>query len=99
MVDPATVGLTRRGAQARLTVNGPNALPSPHPVSLLTRIITALREPLVLVLLAAMALTILSRDAQTPRSSLWSSWSTPRSRSARRCARNVTLARSPGWCR
>jgi P-type Ca2+ transporter type 2C len=64
--DPISVddsqGLDETEAQNRLRVDGPNVLPPRPPVPLTRRVLTALREPLVLVLLAAMVLTVLSRD-------------------------------------
>ena len=55
-------GLDVTEARARLRADGPNILPPKPPVPLGRRVITALREPLVLVLLAAMVLTVVSRD-------------------------------------
>jgi P-type Ca2+ transporter type 2C len=58
--DPA--GLTPEEAADRLRRFGPNRLPAPHPVPLWRRVVRALGDPLVLVLLAAMALTVGTGD-------------------------------------
>jgi Ca2+-transporting ATPase len=55
-------GLDEHEARRRLRVDGPNVLPPRPPVPLGRRVLTALRDPLVVVLLAAMVLTVLSRD-------------------------------------
>ncbi len=56
-------GLDRATAAARKEADGPNVLPAAPRVPLRRRVLIALRDPLMLVLLAAMALTVLSRDA------------------------------------
>ena len=59
---PLSGGLDEGEATARLGRVGPNALPPPRRPSVGRLALTSLREPLVLVLLAAMVLTTLSRD-------------------------------------
>jgi magnesium-transporting ATPase (P-type) len=49
-------------AASRLAADGPNALPAPHPVRLWRRVVAQLRDPLVLVLLAAAVLTTATGD-------------------------------------
>jgi Ca2+-transporting ATPase len=55
-------GLSSAAAASRLAADGPNALPAPRPVSLWRRVIAQLRDPLVLVLLAAAVLTTATGD-------------------------------------
>ena len=55
-------GLSSAAAASRLEADGPNALPAPRPVSLWRRVIAQLRDPLVLVLLAAAVLTTATGD-------------------------------------
>ncbi len=55
-------GLTSVEAAARLSRNGPNLLPPPRRTPLWRRVLTQLRDPLVLVLLAAAVLTIATGD-------------------------------------
>ncbi|MFC8504653.1 cation-translocating P-type ATPase [Pedococcus sp. NPDC057267] len=59
---PLSRGLDEAEATSRLGRVGPNALPPPRRPSVGRLALTSLREPLVLVLLAAMVLTTLSRD-------------------------------------
>jgi P-type Ca2+ transporter type 2C len=55
-------GLSSAEAAARLARDGQNLLPAPRPVPLWRRIAAQLRDPLVLVLLAAAVLTIATGD-------------------------------------
>ena len=55
-------GLSSAQAASRLATDGPNALPAPHPVPLWRRVLAQLRDPLVLVLLAAAVLTTATGD-------------------------------------
>ncbi len=55
-------GLSPDEAIVRLRRDGPNRLPPPPSTPLWRRVATALRDPLVLVLLAALVLTVVSRD-------------------------------------
>jgi Ca2+-transporting ATPase len=55
-------GLTSVEAAARLARHGPNVLPAPRSVPVWRRVLTQLRDPLVLVLLAAIALTTVTGD-------------------------------------
>ena len=55
-------GLSSAQAAARLAAAGPNVLPAPRPVSLWRRVVAQLRDPLVLVLLAAAVLTTVTGD-------------------------------------
>jgi len=55
-------GLSSAEAAARLTAGGRNVLPAPRPVPLWRRIAAQLRDPLVLVLLGAAALTLATGD-------------------------------------
>ncbi|WP_432971452.1 cation-translocating P-type ATPase [Dactylosporangium sp. CA-233914] len=57
-----TAGLTTSEAAERQRRHGRNELPAPRPPSLAARAGTQLRDPLVLVLLAAMVVTALLRD-------------------------------------
>ena len=59
---PARAGLSAAEAAQRLTVHGPNTLPEPPGPSVLRRLLRGLRDPLVLVLLVALALTVLTGD-------------------------------------
>ena len=56
------VGLAPEEAADRLRRLGPNSLPAPRALPLWRRVVRALADPLVLVLLAAMALTIATGD-------------------------------------
>jgi Ca2+-transporting ATPase len=55
-------GLTSAEAAARLARDGGNVLPAPRPVRLWRRVAAQVRDPLVLVLLAAAALTVATGD-------------------------------------
>ena len=55
-------GLSSAEAAARLAAGGRNVLPAPRPVPLWRRIAAQLRDPLVLVLLAAAVLTLATGD-------------------------------------
>jgi Ca2+-transporting ATPase len=55
-------GLSSPDAAARLAREGGNTLPERRPTALWRRVITQLRDPLVLVLLAAAGFTIATRD-------------------------------------
>ncbi len=55
-------GLSSAEAAARLAADGPNALPAPPRVRLWRRVAAQLRDPLVLVLLAAAVLTLATSD-------------------------------------
>ncbi|MDI6105649.1 cation-translocating P-type ATPase [Actinoplanes sp. NEAU-A12] len=55
-------GLSSEDAAQRLARDGGNVLPSPRPVPLWRRIVTQLRDPLVLVLLAAAVFTLATAD-------------------------------------
>jgi Ca2+-transporting ATPase len=62
---PAAVpqgGLTSAEAARRLARDGPNVLPASRPVRLWRRVAAQLRDPLVLVLLAAAVLTVATGD-------------------------------------
>nr|BFE74725.1 hypothetical protein GCM10020092_080260 [Actinoplanes digitatis] len=56
------VGLSSGEAAARLARDGGNVLPSPRPTPLWRRIVAQLRDPLVLVLLAAAGFTLATAD-------------------------------------
>ncbi len=56
------VGLTMREAAVRLAANGPNQLPEARHPSLARRVLGTLREPLSLVLLGALVLTVIIGD-------------------------------------
>ena len=58
------VGLTTREAARRLGVHGPNTVPEPDAPSPLRRLLRSLRDPLVLVLLAALVLALLNGDVE-----------------------------------
>ncbi|MFQ1002413.1 HAD-IC family P-type ATPase [Modestobacter sp. SSW1-42] len=60
-VDPA-VGLDARTAADRLAAEGPNEVRTRRPVSLAGSVLTQLRDPMVLVLLAAGVLTAVTGD-------------------------------------
>ena len=62
MTDVAEAGLTVAEAGQRLEQDGANALPPPPATPLLRRVGAAVRDPLVLVLLGALVMTVLSRD-------------------------------------
>jgi Ca2+-transporting ATPase len=70
--DPATaaLGLSSAEAERRLRRDGPNELPRARRVSLWSMIASQLRDPLILVLLVATALTLATGD-WTRRSSSW----------------------------
>ncbi|WP_410816264.1 cation-translocating P-type ATPase [Micromonospora sp. 050-3] len=55
-------GLSSGDAAARLARDGGNVLPTPQPTPLWRRIVTQLRDPLVLVLLAAAGFTLATAD-------------------------------------
>jgi Ca2+-transporting ATPase len=55
-------GLSSAQVASRLAADGPNVLPAPRPVPLWRRIMSQLRDPLVLVLLAAAVLTTATGD-------------------------------------
>jgi Ca2+-transporting ATPase len=55
-------GLTAAEAAVRLAHHGPNVLPQAAVPGLAVRVLRSLRDPLVIVLLIALALTILTRD-------------------------------------
>jgi P-type Ca2+ transporter type 2C len=55
-------GLSPAEAERRLELWGPNEVPEPAAPSVLSRVARGLRDPLVLVLLAALLLTLLTRD-------------------------------------
>ncbi|MEU8086581.1 cation-translocating P-type ATPase [Micromonospora sp. NPDC049101] len=55
-------GLSSRDAATRLARDGGNVLPTPQPTPLWRRIATQLRDPLVLVLLAAAGFTLATTD-------------------------------------
>ncbi|MBF6323304.1 cation-transporting P-type ATPase [Nocardia cyriacigeorgica] len=55
-------GLTSSQAAARLARHGPNAVPQPPPTRLWQRVARQLRDPLIVVLLAATALTAVIGD-------------------------------------
>jgi P-type Ca2+ transporter type 2C len=59
---PAPRPLTSAQASQRLQQIGPNTLPQPRTTPLWRRILGAVRDPLVLVLLGAVVLTTLTRD-------------------------------------
>jgi Ca2+-transporting ATPase len=54
----STVGLSATEARSRLTELGPNAVVTPHRVRLIRRIGNQLRDPMILLLLAAVILTV-----------------------------------------
>ncbi len=56
------VGLTSDQVDRLRATHGPNSLPTASTPGLLARTVRALRDPLVLVLLAALLLTLLTRD-------------------------------------
>ncbi len=55
-------GLTEAEAAGRLATDGANVLPAQHRVAIWRRVLLQLRDPLVLVLLVAAALTIITGD-------------------------------------
>ncbi|MET0423789.1 MAG: HAD-IC family P-type ATPase, partial [Actinoplanes sp.] len=61
-VAPEVVGLSSGDAAERLARDGGNVLPSPRPAPLWRRVVTQLRDPLVLVLLAAAGFTLATAD-------------------------------------
>jgi P-type Ca2+ transporter type 2C len=58
----STVGLTTAEARLRLTEMGPNAVVTQHRVRLIRRIGNQLRDPMILLLLAAVILTVAIGD-------------------------------------
>ncbi|WP_433519328.1 cation-translocating P-type ATPase [Nonomuraea sp. CA-143628] len=62
MVIPAPSGLSSAEAATRLERDGANLLPQKPPVPLWRRVLTQLRDPLIVVLLVAAALTIVTGD-------------------------------------
>ena len=58
----AAKGLSSSQAEARLAADGANVLPARHRVELWRRVLLQLRDPLVLVLLAAAVLTVATGD-------------------------------------
>lgn len=62
MVMDVVTGLSRAEAAARLAAEGPNAVARPKPPRLTARIGDQLTDPLVMLLLAAAAVTVLLRD-------------------------------------
>lgn len=62
MVSPACSGLSSAQAAARLERDGPNLLPGKPPVPLWRRVAAQLRDPLIVVLLVAAALTVATGD-------------------------------------
>jgi Ca2+-transporting ATPase len=59
---PAPIGLSSAQAAARLARDGPNALPAQRRVPVWRRVAAQLRDPLVVVLVAAAVLTIATGD-------------------------------------
>jgi Ca2+-transporting ATPase len=57
-----TVGLTSAEAQARLETFGPNRVPPPRPTPIWRRVVAQLRDPLMVVLIVAAALTVATGD-------------------------------------
>jgi len=57
-----TDGLSQAEAARRLAVDGANVLPERHRVGLARRVLLQLRDPLILVLLVAVVLTIATGD-------------------------------------
>ncbi|TDD60659.1 cation-transporting P-type ATPase [Kribbella antibiotica] len=55
-------GLTDAAAAANLSEHGPNSIPQPAPPGVLPRVLGQLRDPMILILLAAAALTATLRD-------------------------------------
>ena len=85
--DPVS-GLAVNEAAQRLQHYGPNQLKQPPQPSWALRFLNQVKDPMVLVLLAAAALSLLSSRGM--RSSSWSSsWSTPASPSPKSPAPNV----------
>lgn len=58
----STVGLSTAEARSRLTEVGPNAVVTQHRVRLIRRIGSQLRDPMILLLLAAVILTVAIGD-------------------------------------
>ena len=58
----APAGLTGAEAAARLAEAGPNALPRPRPVSTTERVLAQLRDPMILLLIAAGVVTVVVSD-------------------------------------
>ena len=63
-VNSRSQGLTEREAAQRLGTYGPNQLAQPQPPSLLIRILGQLKDPMILVLLAAAALSLLASGGE-----------------------------------
>ncbi|MGY0234225.1 cation-translocating P-type ATPase [Longispora urticae] len=59
---PTSRGLSTAEVLARRAAHGPNSTPPPPPRRLWLRVLEQLRDPLVLLLLAAMAVTLVLRD-------------------------------------
>ncbi|GGS90550.1 cation-translocating P-type ATPase [Nonomuraea spiralis] len=59
---PSSPGLSSAEAAARLERDGPNLLPRKPPTPLWRRVVTQLRDPLIIVLLIAAALTVSTGD-------------------------------------
>ncbi|WP_431913365.1 cation-translocating P-type ATPase [Nonomuraea jabiensis] len=62
MVIPTRFGLSSAEAAVRLERDGPNLLPQKPPVPLWRRVAAQLRDPLIIVLLVAAALTVATSD-------------------------------------
>ena len=58
----STAGLSTAEARSRLTEVGPNAVVTQHRVRLIRRIGNQLRDPMILLLLAAVVLTVSTGD-------------------------------------
>lgn len=63
-LDSRSQGLTEREAAQRLEKYGPNQLAQPEPPGLLLRVLGQLKDPMVLVLLAAAALSLLASGGE-----------------------------------
>ncbi|MEU1390086.1 MULTISPECIES: cation-transporting P-type ATPase [unclassified Nonomuraea] len=61
-VTPSSSGLSSAEAAVRLERDGPNLLPRKPPTPLWRRVVTQLRDPLIIVLLIAAALTVGTGD-------------------------------------
>ncbi|PWK65201.1 Ca2+-transporting ATPase [Streptomyces sp. CG 926] len=59
---PERTGLTRAEAERRLVRHGRNEVPPPRPTPLYSRVLAQLRDPLIMVLLGAVLLTIAIGD-------------------------------------
>src|SRR5262245_7016134 len=60
--DVLPAGMSRQEAADRLAAHGPNAVARPAPKPVLTRVGGQLADPLVLLLLAALVITVLIGD-------------------------------------